>query len=228
MRFENYLTEFSKDKYGAGITFIDIDETVFKTFSKILVMKDGKEVHALNNVEYNAYKLKDGESFDFHQFRDAKIFNKTSIPIPRTVERIKKMLAHIKASDSASKIVFLTARADFDDKKEFLDTFEKHGINMDRPTVYVERTGNMKTGTVEERKKKVILGYLKSGEYRRVRLLDDFLPNLKALKELEKELPKAIEDKVIARYNLDMENEKIPVISFYALLVKPDGSLKQV
>lgn len=228
MRLNNYLTEFAKERYGAGITFIDIDETVFRTFAKILVIKDGKTVRELDNQEFNAYELKDGESYDFHQFKDAKLFNQTSLPIPQTVGRIKKMLAHIKASDSNSKIVFLTARTSFDDKNEFLRTFEKHGIKMDRPTVYVERTGDMKSGTVEQKKKKVMMKYLKTGEFRRVRLLDDFMPNLKALKEIEQELPKDIEDKVIKKHNLDMSKEKIPAISFYALHVQPDGSLRQV
>lgn len=229
MRFENYLNErYNADTYGAGITWIDIDETVFRTFSKILVVKDGKTVRELDNQEFNDYELQEGEEFDFHQFKDAKFFNKTSIPIPQTVARIKKMIAHIKASDSNSKIVFLTARGDFDDKKEFLKTFEKYGIRMDTPTVYVERTGNMKTGTVDEKKKKVMLKYLATGEYRRARLLDDFLPNLKALKDIEKNLPKEIEAKVIKRYNLDMSTEKLPVIQFYALHVQPDGGLRQV
>jgi len=228
MRFQEYITEFSREKYGSGITFIDIDETVFKTFAKILVRKDGKVVKELDNQEFNSYELKDGESYDFHQFKDATLFNKTSIPIPKTIGRIKRMLTQIKAMDTESRIVFLTARSDFDDKETFLKTFKKYGIKMDKPTVYVERTGNIKGGTVDSNKKKVMMEYIKTGKYRRVRLIDDHLPNLKALKDIEKNLPKDIEQKVIDKYDLDMSNEKLPPISFYALLVQPDGSLKLV
>ena len=228
MRFENYLIEFARDKYGAGITFIDIDETVFKTFAKILVKKDGKIVRELDNQEFNSYELKPGESYDFQQFRDADLFSKTSIPIPQTISRVKKMLKQIKSTDSDSKIVFLTARASFDNKETFLKTFEKYGIKMDRPNVYVERTGDMKSGTIDERKKKVMMEYIKTGKYRRVRLIDDHLPNLRALKEIEANLPEKIEQKVIDKYDLDMDKEKLPPISFYALHIKSDGSLRLV
>lgn len=228
MRLERYITEFSQESYGAGITFIDIDETVFRTFAKILVVKDGKTVRELDNQEFNNYTLKDGESFDFHQFRSAELFHKTSIPIPQTVARIKKMLAQIKERHSKSRIVFLTARSDFDDKKEFLKTFEDVGIKMDSPTVYVERTGNIKTGTVDEKKKKVMLKYLNTGDFRRVRLLDDYKPNLKALLDIEKQHGDDLAEKVIKNYNLDMDEERIPAIQYFALHVLPDGSLRRL
>ena len=232
-RFSEYMTnEFSRVKYGAGITFIDIDETVFRTFAKVLVIDkaSGKVKRELDNQEFNSYVLQDSEEFDFQQFRSAEIFRKTSIPIKQTVNRIKKMLGNIHEKSLNSKIVFLTARADFDDKNEFLKTFETHGIKMDKPQVYVERTGNLKTGTVEERKKQVMLKYIRTGQYRRVRLIDDYWGNLKAIKEIEDELPKEIEDKVIKTYNLDYSDgqEHLPPISFYALHVQPDGSLKRV
>ena len=228
MRLDRYLVEFSKEKYGKGITFIDIDETVFRTFAKILVKKDGKTVRELDNMEFNSYVLKDDESYDFQQFRNAELFRKTSIPIPQTVNRIKRMLASIKAQDNGSKIVFLTARSDFDDKKTFLKTFKDHGIDMSRPDVFVERAGNLDVGTVDAAKKQIMLRYIKTGEFRRVRLLDDHKPNLRALKDIEKNLPKDIEQKVIDKYNLDMEEEKLPAISFYALYAKPDGSLQLI
>lgn len=222
MKFKQYLQEKTDD--GWGITFIDIDETVFKTFAKIRVIKDGKEVHQLDNQEFNSYTLKDGESYDFGDFRSAELFNKTSIPIKQTVSRIKKMLSRIRETGSKSKIIFLTARADFDDKNTFLKTFEQHGISMDTNHVYVERSGNMKTGTVESRKKAIMLRYLKEGIYRRARLIDDYKPNLKALLEIRDNLPKNIEDKVRKTYNLSDGEE---AIKFWALWVSPSGKLEE-
>jgi hypothetical protein len=119
------------------------------------------------------------------------------------------MLSQIKENKSKSKIIFLTARADFDDKNTFLKTFEDHGINMDKSNVYVERTGNIKTGTVDSKKKQVMLKYLKEGIYRKARLLDDHIPNLKALLDIRDNLPKDIEDKVRKTYNLDENEEAI-------------------
>jgi hypothetical protein len=228
MKFNDYINEMTRDRYGAGITFVDIDETMFRTFAKVLVKKDGKVVKELDNQQFNSYNLKDGEEFDFKQFRDAELFRSTSIPIKSSVNRIKKMLHQIEKMDSKSKVIFLTARADFDDKKTFLDTFRDHGIKIDSPNVYIERTGNMKTGTIDGNKKKVMMKYIKTGEYRRVRLIDDHLPNLKALKDIEDNLPKEIEMKVIEKYNIDTSLEKLPVISFYALWIKDDGSLVRV
>ena len=70
--------------------------------------------------------------------------------------------------------------------------------------------------------------YIKTGEYRRVRILDDHKPNVQAIKNLEKSIPKEIEQKVIDNYGLDMETETLPPISFYGLFVQPDGSLQKL
>lgn len=228
MKFKQYLNELASD-YGAGVTFVDIDECIFNTFAKILVRdKETKKIiRELDNQEFNSYQLKDTEEYDFIQFGSAKIFHDTSIPIPKTINRIKKMLKNIDANKSNSKIVFLTARSDFDDKKLFLKTFEKYGIKMDKPTVYVERSGNLKTGTIPERKKKIMMKYIETGLYRRVRLLDDHKPNVDILLELEKEIPQKIIDKIKKNFNIP-EDEKFPVIQFFPLLVNPDGSLKRI
>lgn len=230
MRFSNYINEFSRDTYGKGITFVDIDETMFKTFAKVLVKKNGKVVRELDNMQYNSDTLGKGEEYDFGQFRDAEFFKKTSIPIPQTFNRIKRMISQIKLMDSGSKIVFLTARGSFGDMKTFKDTFKENGIDIDGKTVDVEMSGDeWKPGkSIDDVKKKVMLRYISTGEYRRVRLIDDHKPNLKALKDIEKNLPKGIEQKVIDKYNLDMTKEKIPPISFYALWISPEGNLTQV
>jgi len=220
MKFNKYLG----NRKGRSVTFCDVDECIFRTFAKIKIIKDGKEINKLNNQEYNSYKLNDGESFGYGEFRSAKIFNETSIPIPQTVNRIKKMLKIIKETGSKSKIIFLTARADFDSKATFIKTFEDHGINMDKKNVYVERAGNLETGSTEARKKKIILDYLKTGLYRRVRLLDDYEPNLKALLDIRDSLPKEIRDKVRYTYKLN-ENEN--PIRFWALWVDGNGDLKE-
>jgi len=222
MRLKNYLTELASN-YSKGITMVDIDETLFNTFAKIKVIKNGKVIKELDNQEFNTYELKPNESFNFDEFRSAEIFNKTSIPIPQTVNRIKRMIKNIK--DRGSKIVFLTARADFDDKEVFLNTFRKHGIPIDQ--IYVERSGNDITGTVSQRKKKIVLRYLLSGMYRRCRLIDDDLKNLKDFLSIENELPQNIINKIKEIHHIS-DDETIPVIEFFALLVKKDGSLKRI
>jgi hypothetical protein len=227
MKLGNYLTEFTRAQYGDGITFVDIDETMFKTFAKIIVKKSGKVVRELDNQEFNSYKLKDGEVYDFHQFRDAEFFRKTSIPIPQTFARIKKMIAQIKAMDTGSKIVFLTARVIFPDIKEFKKAFSDQGIKIDGNTVDVSF---MPKGSpsIPDSKKKRMMEYIKTGDFRRVRLIDDHKPNLKTLKDIENTLPVKIEQKVIDKHGLDMSTEKLPPISFYALWIDDNGNLKEV
>lgn len=227
MRFQKYLNE-AKSDYLYGLTFIDIDETIFKTFAKILVKnkETGKLVRELDNQEFNSYQLKDNEEYDFKQFRNAKLFKETSIPIQPTINRIKKMISNIKEKNKKSKIIFLTARSDFDDKETLLSKFKEHGIDVDfRPNVYIERTGNLKTGTVESKKEKVIMKYLKEGIYRRVRLLDDHIGNIQMFSQLSSKIPQSIINKVRKNANIP-ENSNEPVITFYSLLVEPSGKLK--
>lgn len=242
MRFKRFMLNELSSIYGKGITFIDIDETIFRTFAMIHVLdkKTGEIKRKLNNQEFNTYKLKDDEKFDFHEFRDAKVFKETSIPIPQTIKRMKRMFQNIDRR--GSKVVLLTARADFDDKKSFLDKFREVGLPIDQ--IYVERIGNFyerpdiykklikKSGmpkSTADAKAKVIEDYLSTGEYRRVRLIDDDMANIKDFVNLQKKIEKnsAIMDKVRQIHHIQPD-ETFPVIEFFGLLVKPDGSLKRI
>lgn len=224
-RFTTFLNE--KSSYGAGLTMIDIDETVFRTFAKIIVRdKTTKEkIIELNNQEFNSYTLKNNEEFDFGEFRDAKLFRKTSIPIPKTVNRIKKMMGRIKDKELESRIIFLTARSDFDDKYEVLNTFKDHGIDMTPKIFHIERAGNDKTGTVPEIKQKIIVKYLMTGKYRRCRLIDDHKPNINALIEIEKKFGKIIDSKVKEYYNIKNDEQ---AVKYFGLWVTQDGTLQLV
>ena len=221
-RFKKFINELSSE-YGAGITFIDLDDCLFKTFAKIYVMVNGIIVKKIDNQTFNTYKLQPSEVFDFREFIDAKKFRKTSIPIPQTVNRIKRIFKNIEIRNS--KVIFLTARSNFGDKNEFLNTFRDHGIPIDK--IYVERAGNIKTGTVAEIKAKIVLKYLSTGLYRRVRLIDDSLENLKGFLSLKNKIPQNIIDKVKKRYGIN-KKESIKPIEFYALQVLSNGSLKRI
>ncbi len=228
MRLINYLNERTSS-YSSGISFFDIDECLLSTKALILVRsKDtGNVVRELDNQEFNSYKLKDDEEYDFGQFRDAELFYKTSQPITQTIERVKRMISKIESTERGknSRIVFLTAREDFDNKEKFLKTFEKYGIKMNKPIVYVERAGNIKTGTIPEKKKKIVMDYIKEIKYRRVRMIDDHRANLIDFLKIEKELPQDIINKYREKFNIP-EGEN--VIDFYALLVDSSGKLHQI
>lgn len=227
MRLNKYLNELSSI-YGKGITFIDIDETLYKTFAKIYVVDDitKRVVKKLNNQEFNTYELPPNHSFDFREFRNAKYFRETSIPIEKTMKRLKRMFQNIDRR--GSKVILLTARATFNNMHEFEQTFRDHKIPIDNiEVIFVGDRPNKRAVTTSQAKKNEVMKHLKTGEYRRIRLIDDDLKNIKDFLTLEKELPKDVIDNVKQKHNIP-EDEDFPVIEFFGLLVKPDGSLKKI
>lgn len=200
LSFRSFITEQTR---GKGLTIFDIDETLFRTSAKIRVMKDGKLVRSLDNQEFNTYKLKDGESYDFGEFRSAEVFQNTSVPIMKMIEKAKAIIRN--AVNAGSRVIIVTARADFDDKKKFLDTFRRYGIDIDN--VYVERAGNLGLGSSAKNKRFIFHKYLRGGKYERVRFFDDAMSNITMFKALAKQYPD---------------------ISFEAYHVKHDGSIRKV
>lgn len=179
-RFKQYLNE----QRDPGLTIFDIDDTLFHTQAKVKVIKGGKVIQNLTSTEYNSYKLKPGESFDYGEFRSAKHFAETSKPIHRMVAKLKAILKNTKATEN-SKVIIVTARNDFDDRDTFLDAFRKYNIDID--SIKVERAGKL-PGSSAVAKKAIFTKYLEQG-YKRVRLFDDHVDNLKALQSLKKEFP---------------------------------------
>jgi hypothetical protein len=200
--FKEYLEEDFKD---GGLTIFDIDDTLFHTTAQIAVIKNSKKIKSLTNQEFNTYKLGAGESFDFDEFKDAAKFNAESKPIGRMLDKAKAILKNSKRNP-LSKVIIVTARNDFDNKELFLDTFRKHGLNMDN--IRVERAG--KIGDIADvafKKVIIIRNYLLTKQFSRVRLFDDSMANLKAFAKLKAEFPS---------------------IKFEAYFAKPNGSVNSV
>jgi hypothetical protein len=183
--FKDYITE-DEGKLGR-LSVFDIDDTLFHTTAQIAVLKDGKVVKRLSNQEFNTYQLKDEESFDFGEFRNAEKFNKESKPISRMMDRARAILSH-SLKNTLSRVIVVTARADFDNKEMFLNTFKKHRFDIDK--VRVERAGNINDIESTATKKYVIIhNYLKTGKFDRCSLFDDAMSNLKEFLKLRKEFP---------------------------------------
>lgn len=164
------------------LVVFDIDDTLVNTQTKVHVIKDGEVVNSLNSHDFTHYKLKPGESFDFEDFRNAREFFEKSRPIIPMMNQLKRDIA------TGNKVVMVTARADFDDKELFLDTFRKYGVDMNK--VHVYRAGNSKQGTTEERKKAIIKTLLDKDDYTKAIMYDDAKPNLHTFIELKKDHPK--------------------------------------
>jgi hypothetical protein len=180
--FKEFLSE-SQD--GAGLTIWDIDETLFRTKARVHIVKGGQIIKTLGNREYNTYHLQPGESFDFHEFKDARHFRDTSEPIAKAIRKLIAMHKNIKAK--GSKMIVITARSDFDDREIFLDTFRQHGIDID--DIHVHRAGNLNAPNSAAGKKIYIKQYLDTGKFTRARLFDDAISNLQMFKDLAHEYP---------------------------------------
>lgn len=193
-----------KEFIGTGtLTIFDIDETLFHTKAKVKVVKGGRVVRELDNQEFNTYERKPGEEYDFGQFKNAEYFRKTSVPVEKMIDRARKV---VKAKGNPhSKAIICTARADFDDKEMFLQTFRDHGIDIDQ--MHVERAGNLNIDSSAEAKKVVFRKYLNTKNYIKTRLYDDAMSNLKAFLSLK---------------------DEYPAIEFEAYFVKPDGSIRKI
>lgn len=181
----NIKEETEKD--SASLTIFDVDDTLFHTFAEIKVLnRKGEVIKSLNNQEFNVYKLKRGETFDFSEFRNSKKFYDTSRPMGKMISKLKAILKHVERKPN-SKVIILTARADFDEKEVFLNTFRKYGIDIDK--IYVERAGNLGNGPSAQNKKVIIKKYLDKYDYKRVRMFDDARSNLDMFVKLKDEYP---------------------------------------
>ena len=180
------FTEVLEEAAGKGLTVFDIDDTLFRTAAKVKVRnKKTGDVKELPPVQFNKYKLKKDEEWDFGEFKSAKIFQQTAMPIGRMVKKAKAIIRN--ATKRGSKVIIITARSDMDDRDLFLDTFRAHGIGIDK--VHVERAGNL-GGSAAAAKKKIFQKYLNSGDFERVRFFDDDKNNLKSFLSLKKEFDK--------------------------------------
>ncbi len=178
--------EFITEGQGKGLTIFDIDDTMFKSKARVLVKnKNTGQNKALSAKQFNSYKLSKGEEFDYGEFKSSKLFYQTATPIARMVAKAKAIIKN--ATKKGSKVIVVTARADMDDKKLFLKTFESHGIPM--RDVYVERAGNIGGGSSASNKQVIFKKYLDTNKYGRVRLFDDHVENLKALLDLKSDYP---------------------------------------
>jgi len=181
LTYQEYLEEAT----GKGLTIFDIDDTMFKSKARVRVIdtKTQKVKKILEPKSFNSYKLGKGEEFDYGEFKSSKLFYQTATPIARMINKAKAIIKN--ATVKGSKVIIVTARADMDDKDLFIKTFEAHGIPM--KDVYVERAGNMSGKNSAANKSIIFRKYIKTGKFKRVRLFDDHVENLKALLDLKRE-----------------------------------------
>lgn len=189
--YEKYLKPHHKieeklNRTGSNeLVIFDIDDTLLHTTAQIKVIdsETGKPKLSLTNQQFNNYKLKPGEEFDFGEFRDAAKFEEESVPIGPMLDKLRSDLS------AGKNVVMLTARADFDNQKAVWRTFKRHGIDINRD-VHLYRAGNQPGDSSPAVKKAIhVSEWLSSGKYNRVVMYDDSEKNLSVFKSLEKRFP---------------------------------------
>jgi hypothetical protein len=202
LTFKQYIEEAKK----GTLHVVDIDDTMFHTTARIRVRnKEGKIVRYLSNSEYNRHKLKPGQTYDYKEFKNAKKFHDESKPIKPMINRVNKIQQNLNKRPN-SRVIINTARADFDDKDTFLDTFRKQGVDIDN--IHVHRAGNdTSKGLPADKKVKIIKQYIDTNTHKKVIMYDDSKTNLQALLNMKKEYPN---------------------VTFIAFHVKPDGSMTRL
>lgn len=177
MKLDHYLKTHKNEIRTLNVW--DIDDTLFTGFQGNVRVLDaqGKLIRKLSTSEFNTYKKAPDETFDFDDFRDGRLFRNTVKPIDTVLKRAANI---INNQTENSESIILTARSDFHDKKEFLQTFRDHGFPIDQ--VYVERSGNLlnlnKNAHVHVLKAVILNKYIKSGKFDRIRIWDDSRKNL--------------------------------------------------
>ena len=201
LTFKQYIEEAKK----GTLHVVDIDDTMFHTTARIRVRnKEGKIVRYLSNSEYNRRKLKPGQTYDYKEFKNAKKFHDESKPIKPMINRVNKIQKNLNKRPN-SKVIINTARADFDDKDTFLDTFRKQGVDIDN--IHVHRAGNdTSKGLPADKKVKIIKQYIDKNSHKKVIMYDDSKTNLQALLNMKKEYPN---------------------VKFIAFHVEPNGNMKK-
>lgn len=157
------------------LLIFDVDDTLIHTTASILVMKGDKPIKKLTNAEYNDYRLKPGEWFDYSEFDDPKILRKETFT--KYWDTLKREYA------KGTHISILTARSIGSEIREF---FLHNGIDIKPQLVFA--VGDPKlglTGSVQDRKAKII-GDLALLGYKTIVFFDDNEGNLQTAKALEK------------------------------------------
>ena len=166
----------------------DVDETLVghgkkgKPNVKVHVNDaSGKRVKSLSNQEFNTHKLDKGHSYDFSEFRSAKKFGETSSANKKVIKDVKRKQAR------GQNVHIITARAKFDDPKEFQGHLKKKGVDV--PINKIHYTGGMKGSDIGKKKVDVASGVAKQSGAKKIHMYDDAAKVHKAFEKEKQNKP---------------------------------------
>lgn len=157
----------------------DIDDTLFTSDLKILVIRNNQVVRSLSTSQFNTYRKKSGEEFDFSQFKDGKLFFHSANPLEENLRKAKKAIESVD-----TMMITLSARAKTTDKNLFLKKFQKYGINMNLAKSHSVFAGDLSLPTAKA-KAAVIDNCLKTKKFKAIFMYDDNKQNLNEFLKLQ-------------------------------------------
>lgn len=162
-------------KQDNKIILFDIDDTLIKSKAKIYVVNDQNQViKTLTPAQYNYYKRKDGEYFDYSDFENEDILNNAKLT------KFWKILE--ETYNKGINVGIVTAR---EDKEMLIRFFLKNGMDINRYLVFA--IGGKKTkfkGHICDRKRQVI-EHLSARGYKNFVFYDDNKDNLNEVSKME-------------------------------------------
>ena len=165
---------------GTDITVFDVDDTLVVTKSKIKVFnpKTGYEIE-LTPQEFNTFKTKPHDKFDFSDFRNLEILKGGKI-IEWVFNILKRTIAKGKA------VGIITAR---DDAKLIHDFLSHNGVKINPDYIFAINDPSLGfTGSTAQKKKEAFMKFVQMG-FRNFQFFDDDRENIKIANSLNKELP---------------------------------------
>tara|TARA_R110001632_G_scaffold184602_1_gene304766 strand:- start:2348 stop:2938 length:591 start_codon:yes stop_codon:yes gene_type:complete len=171
--FENYK------KWGKDITVFDVDDTLIITKSKIKVFNPttGFSID-LTPQEFNTFKIKPHDKFNFNDFRDLEILKAGKI-IDWVFNILKRTIAKGKA------VGIITAR---DNSKLIYDFLLYNGVDINPDFIFAINDPSLGfTGSTAQKKKEAFMKFAKMG-FRNFKFFDDDKENIKIANSLNKDL----------------------------------------
>ncbi|RLI47197.1 hypothetical protein DRO61_08180, partial [Candidatus Bathyarchaeota archaeon] len=171
------IYEDTKDTTNTKAYVFDFDDTLATTKARIKVTEDGQVMHRLTPQEFNTYKLRDEESFDFSDFDNPKfVLGAKKYKMWKPFANIDNAIT--KGNDT-SKLYILTARGS-NVKDAMMKFFKKNGIkNLDPENIYTVK--DMENGSTAAKKKLVLRG-ISNKHKGKVTFYDDNEDNINAAK----------------------------------------------
>lgn len=165
------------------IVLFDLDDTLIKSKAKIYVLNDQNEViRTLTPAQYNHYRRKDGEHFNYDEFDNEEILNNS---------KFMKLWETLKSFyNMGVNVGIVTAR---EDKEMLIRFFLRNGMDINRYLIFAVGGSKSKfKGRIQDRKRQVI-EHLSARGYKNFLFYDDNKDNLNEVVQMRDRIGVKIE-----------------------------------